>query len=100
MKAKRSQLQPELVHVQVWSLARISPAPENDDIYKPIALDSPDISDLARSIEEHGVQEPLLVSTDGYVISGHRRRVAAILAGLTEVPVRVYPVSREPSSRF
>jgi ParB/Sulfiredoxin domain len=96
MKAKRSQLQPELVHVQVWPLARISPAPENDDIYKPIALDSPDISDLARSIEEHGVQEPLLVSTDGYVISGHRRRVAAILAGLTEVPVRVYPVSREP----
>ena len=82
--------------MQVWSLARISPAPENDDIYKPIALDSPDISDLARSIKEHGVQEPLLVSTDGYVISGHRRRVAAILAGLTEVPVRVYPVSREP----
>ena len=64
MKAKRSRLQPELVHVQVWSLARISPTPENDDIYKPIALDSPDISDLARSIKEHGVQEPLPISAD------------------------------------
>src|SRR6476620_3119921 len=37
-------------YVQVWPLARISHTPENDDIYKPIALDSPDISDLARSI--------------------------------------------------
>ena len=49
MKAKRSQPQPELVHVQVWPLARISPAPENDDIYKPIALDSPDISPTVTS---------------------------------------------------
>jgi ParB-like chromosome segregation protein Spo0J len=78
---KASQTQVELVHVQVWPLAKISPAPENDDIYRPIALDSPEIADLARSIEEHGVQEPLLISTDGYIISGHRRRIAASLAG-------------------
>ena len=93
MKAIPSRRKRELVHEQVWSLRDIHPAPENDQIYRAISVD--DVKDLIRSIREHGVQEPLLVSTDGFIISGHRRRFAAQLAGLTEVPVRVYPVSRE-----
>ena len=48
-----------------------------------------------RSIREHGVQEPLLVSSDGFIISGHRRRLAANFIGLAELPVRVHPVSRQ-----
>ena len=48
-----------------------------------------------RSIREHGVQEPLLVSSDGFIISGHRRWMAANFIGLAEVPVRVHPVSRQ-----
>ena len=79
-------------HVQVLGLRDISAAPENDQIYRAISVD--DVTDLVRSIREHGVQEPLLVSTDGFVISGHRRRFAAQLAGLSEVPVRIHPVSR------
>jgi hypothetical protein len=95
MKVTPSHRKSELAHIQVWPLDSISPAPENDDIYHSIALDSPEIWDLAQSIKQYGVQEPLLISTDGYIISGHRRRIAASLAGLSEVPVRVYPVSRE-----
>lgn len=51
--------------------------------------------ELAESIKEYGVQEPLLVrprknGLPGYeIISGHRREHAAILAGLTEVPVTI-----------
>src|SRR5262249_25023637 len=86
--------QPELVLVQVRSLESIIPAPENDDVYKAIAWDDPEIVELARSIKEHGVQEPLLISQDGYIISGHRRRVAACIAGLKEVPIRIHEVSR------
>jgi len=86
--------QPELELVQVWSLGSITPAPENDDVYKAIAWDDPEIVELARSIKELGVQEPLLISRNGYIISGHRRRIAALLAKLVEVPVRVHPVSR------
>jgi hypothetical protein len=49
---------------------------------------------LAKSIREHGLQEPILVSRDGFIISGHRRRMAAILAELELVQVRVHPISR------
>ena len=39
------------------------PAPENDDIYNKIAWTDPEIHELVRSIKEHGIQEPLLIST-------------------------------------
>ena len=86
--------QPKLVLVPVWSIDSVKPAPENDDVYKAIAWNDPEVHELARSIKEHGVQEPLLISRDGFIISGHRRRVAAYIAGLKEVPVRIHEVSR------
>ena len=51
-----------------------------------------ELCELMRSIEKEGVLVPLLVRTnpygDGYeVISGHRRKEAALWAGETEVPV-------------
>lgn len=53
-----------------------------------------ELCELMRSIEKEGVLVPLLVRTnpygDGYeVISGHRRKEAAIWAGETKVPVAV-----------
>jgi hypothetical protein len=75
-------------------LNEIKPSPENDDIYGPISWDDPSIHELARDIKEHGLNEPILISQDGYIISGHRRRVAATLAGLKQVPVTVHPISR------
>ena len=86
--------QPELDHVQVRSLDSIKPAPENDDVYNAIAWDDPEISELARSIKERGLLDPILISSDGYIISGHRRRIASYLAKLELVQVRVHPVSR------
>jgi hypothetical protein len=100
MKRNRSSCsngdQPELGldHVQVRPLDSIKPAPENDAVYSAIAFDDRGIQDLARSIKEHGIYEPLLISEDGYLISGHRRRVAALIAGLVQVPVRISPISR------
>ena len=86
--------QPELDLVQVRPLSSILQAPENDDIYSAIAWDDPEIMQLALSIQKHGVQEPLLISRDGFIISGHRRRIAAYLAKLEHVPVRIHPLSR------
>jgi hypothetical protein len=87
-------VQTELDLVQVRRLDSLRPAPENDDVYQPIAYDDPEILELARSIKEHGIQEPILISHDGFIISGHRRRIAAAIAELELVPVRVHPVSR------
>ncbi len=57
-------------------------------------FDAEALNELASSIKEHGIIQPLLVSHDegnkGYVlVAGERRWQAARIAGLTEVPVIV-----------
>ena len=62
-------------------------------------LDDEDMEVLTESIKEQGILCPLIVrpieNTDEYeVVSGHRRLHAAIKAGLSEVPVLIYPLDR------
>jgi len=55
-----------------------------------------DLAELAASIEEHGIIQPLIVTetVDGYqLIAGERRWRAARVAGLSEVPVLVKDVA-------
>jgi ParB-like chromosome segregation protein Spo0J len=47
------------------------------------------VAQLARSIEEFGFTVPILVDTDGVVIAGHGRLLAAKRLGIAEVPVMV-----------
>ncbi|MCE9553407.1 MAG: ParB N-terminal domain-containing protein [Planctomycetes bacterium] len=72
----------------------IRPAPENNQLYQPVRPDDSAIIALAASIRKHGVREPLVVSLDGYILSGHCRHTAARLAGLATVPVRFEPIRR------
>ena len=72
----------------------LRPAPENDLLYRPIDPADPDVQELAASIRAYGVKEPLVVSKDGFLLSGHRRHVAAKLAGVTQVPCRIEQISR------
>jgi ParB family chromosome partitioning protein len=73
-------------------LASISPNP-----HQPRApIRDQNLVELAASIEEHGVIQPLVVNRvpDGYqLIAGERRWRAARLAGLTTVPVVVKDVA-------
>ncbi len=48
-----------------------------------------DVADLVNSIREQGIIEPLVITPEGTVVCGHRRLLAAKLAGLAEVPVVV-----------
>jgi hypothetical protein len=74
----------------VWlSLREIQPSPENDLIYRPVNPDDPKIQELADSIEEIGLQEPILVSRDKFIISGHRRYEACCLLNMEKVQCRV-----------
>lgn len=63
---------------------------------------SPELQELADSIKEHGILQPLLVakrtpkpgSTQEYtIIAGHRRARAAMIAGLLQVPCTVRDAS-------
>jgi len=58
--------------------------PLNQDVYGDLTLE-PDFID---SIEQHGILEPILIKSDGIIISGHRRYAAALEVGLDEIPVR------------
>ena len=71
------------------------PSPENDRLYKPIDFADPDFVTLADGIAEYGVQEPLIVTADYFVASGHRRLAAAIQAGLQYVPCRVLDFNKD-----
>ncbi len=65
-------------------------------------FDREELEQLAASIREHGILQPLLVraqGTGGYeLIAGERRWRAAGLAGLTQVPIVVQELSDEDES--
>ena len=54
-----------------------------------------DLSDLVESFKQDGIIQPLAVKRDGegkfQLIAGGRRYRACPLAGITDVPVRIYP---------
>lgn len=85
---------PKLEHVPILPIERIKPSPENAKMYGVVDPKDPEIRALADSIAERGIQEPLVVTEDYFVLSGHRRLTAAWLADLRKVPVRVYPARR------
>jgi len=81
-------------HVRLFGLNEITPSPENALLYKPVTPDDEATIELAESIRERGILEPLVISADNYIVSGHRRHCAARLAGLAKVPCRVDDVRR------
>jgi len=84
-------------HVRILTrpVGSIRPSPENAQLYRPVDPTDSEIVALADSIRDHGVQEPLIVTHDGWIISGHRRHAAAQLAGLSEIPCRVFPLLKD-----
>jgi hypothetical protein len=81
---------PKVGHDRLFeaSLASIKPSPENDQLYGPVNPSDPNVIALARDIRRRGVLEPLVVTADDFIVSGHRRYAAAKLAGLKTIPVR------------
>lgn len=76
---------------------RIRPAPENELLYRPVSASDPDVIALAASVRKHGIKEPLVVTLDNYILSGHRRHMAAKLAGLTTILCRRENIRRTDS---
>jgi ParB family chromosome partitioning protein len=62
-------------------------------------FDEASLNELANSIREHGVIQPIIVEADGngsyIIVAGERRSRAAKIAGLTEIPALIRNYSDE-----
>jgi hypothetical protein len=81
--------------IETVSIHRLTPAVLNDKVYKPIDSNDPAIIALAKDIAEKGVLDPLVVTTDNVIVSGHRRYTAAEEARCAKVPVRRLNISSD-----
>lgn len=72
--------------VQYLDPALLKPNP-----YQPRkTFNAESLTELANSIKEHGIIQPIIVEQQGddiFILAGERRTRAALLAGLTQVPV-------------
>lgn len=66
------------------ALAELTPNPLNPR--GPVGADDAGMEGLVESVREKGVLQPLIVTSDGTIVIGHRRHKAAELAGLSTVP--------------
>ena len=64
-------------------LTKLIAHPDNTRIYTP-----QDLGDLEQSLESHGLLEPIAITKDNIVISGHRRLAAMKNLGWLECEVR------------
>jgi hypothetical protein len=71
-----------------FPVALVKVASENDLLYEPFGIANADDRELVNSIREKGIQEPLVLSEDNFLLSGHRRLAAARHLRILFVPVR------------
>jgi ParB family chromosome partitioning protein len=75
MKAKLSQIRVNPVHDQIYT--------------------TNEIGDLVESMEKNGLLEPILVTPEKVIISGHRRYLAAKFLGWEEIEIIIRDISEE-----
>ncbi len=81
------------------SISAIRPSPENDELYNPAKTDDPEFIALCRDIKANGILQRPIVTTDGYLISGHRRYAAAKVIGMDTIVVEVDPTTSREADR-
>jgi len=85
MAKKSNELRPwPADSVTRWPIEKIREYPNN-----PVIHSDEQIALIARSMERFGVTNPLLVDEGGEIIYGHGRKLAAVKAGIKELPVCV-----------
>lgn len=91
----------ERYQVQLVPVAEIKPSPENNEVYGATNYDNDAaLKSLVRSIKRLGLEEPLILTQDKFVLSGHRRLFAVHELGWERVPVRFANVRREDATDY
>lgn len=73
--------------IEMIEVTRLVPHPLSLQIYGE-PRNTANFKQLVESIRIHGVLEPLIVTTKLVILSGHRRAVATVEAGIKHVPIR------------
>ncbi len=89
---KLAQAPPDVV--QRIAVSLIKPSRENDGLYSRFDSSDRQNQKLIADVRENGVRNPLILTRDHFIISGHRRYNAARYAGLKVVPCLFEDVSR------
>lgn len=72
------------IKIEKWNIKRVIPYENNVKNHEETQ-----VRKIAKSIEDFGWDQPIVVDGDGVIIKGHGRRLAAEYLGLKEVPVVV-----------
>lgn len=87
--------------VEIVRITDVQPSPENAEIYGTPTMESdPAMPMLVRSIERLGLEEPIIVTQDNYILSGHRRYCAMRCLGASYIPVRFADVTRADTTDY
>jgi DNA modification methylase len=70
------------IEIKRWPIARLSPSPTNPRIHSPEQIEQ-----IARSIQQFGFVNPILVGDDHQIIAGEGRFRAAVALKMREIPV-------------
>jgi hypothetical protein len=95
--ARRKKQSREEYRIVRKRVASLKPSPENLRLYRSPDEDR-DLAALAASIQQHGLQEPLVITLDNYIISGHRRHAALLQIGQAWCPCRIVPIRRDETT--
>jgi hypothetical protein len=75
-------------------VASLKPSPENLQLYGDPEQEQ-DLGKLVASVRKNGILEPLIITEDNYIVSGHRRHAALRVIEQVFTPCRVMPVRRD-----
>src|SRR5690349_13687307 len=73
-----------ILTLEQWPIDKVIPYPRNARKIPQSAIDK-----VAASIKEFGWRQPIVVDSDGVIVAGHTRLLAAQKLGLKAVPVHV-----------
>jgi DNA modification methylase len=94
MRSTTKSAQPELA-IELWPIERPIPYADNPRLCPPSAIEK-----VAASLRAYGFRQPIVVDTEGVIIVGHTRLLAAKQLGLAEVPVHVADLSAEQARAY
>jgi hypothetical protein len=92
-RSAKSAVETSLTQFVQVPLARLRPAKLNDKIYKTVHRDAPETKALVDRMRQLGWIGAMAVTKDWVIVSGHRRRVAAMEAGISKVTVEILPIT-------